>query len=63
MKAEIIAVPDENSTEPTVVLFDTGFKFRDCEIYLESTGNKTLDAMNRGAYEYHASKLNRKLKI
>ncbi len=45
MKAEIINVP--NKTDPTIVLFAAGLKFKGQEIYLESTGNNSLDIHNK----------------
>ncbi len=47
MKAEIIDVPRE--TYPPIVLFDTGLKFRDKKIFLESTGRQLLDTNSKKA--------------
>ena len=61
MKAEIIDVPEQEDS--VVVLYVTGLKFRDCEIYLESTGNKSLDKVTKESFVHHAEKLNRTLRI
>ncbi len=53
MKAEIITVPRE--ADPVVVLFATGLKFREQEIYLESSGNSLLDEARKKSFHYHVS--------
>ncbi len=56
MKAEIIDVPRESDS--VVVLFATGLKFRDREIYLESSGNNALDTVTKESFIHHTPKLN-----
>ncbi len=50
MKAEIINVPVV--ADSVVVLFAIGLKFKGQEIYLESTGNNSLDTRHKKVIHY-----------
>ncbi len=54
MKAKIIDVP--SGTDSVVVLFDTGLRFKNQGVYLESTGSSFLNVRNKRTM-YHTFKL------